>query len=397
MLRFVRLMPVLAVLLVSCLFATPAAALQSAKPATHPVVGSEVYRVGSYIGGPKNPAGRPIPVPGLQSIVTVEASNSSGYALECVGGKSSCTSDGIVWSSGDNNNGQLGNGSAGRSSSNPVRVKLSLPPGVGVVAIGEAKNEGFAVDSTGQGYGWGANGSGSLCIGNSKEQPTPVKIPLMAGVEPAAGSVQGGENHVLWLMANGDVEACGTNRQGQLGTGNTKASATPVAVRFPAGSSAIVQITAGNRSSGAVDSQGNAYMWGDNAFGQVGTASDLGGAVALPTRVAGLPVSVAELYAGGDEPNNGHTVALLTNHEAFAWGDDSGGQLGDGGSTNEDAPVEVEIPSGITFTFVAAGGLRSQGIDSGGNVWTFGKTHVGVSGVNMLSMTANNILYHLTP
>jgi hypothetical protein len=40
--------------------------------------------------------------------------------------------------------------------------------------------------------------------------------------------------------------------------------------------------------------------------------------------------------------------------------------------------------------------MTSQGIDSNGNVWQFGKaTPVVISGVDMLSMTANNNLYHV--
>ncbi len=264
-----------------------------------------------------------------------------------------------------------------------------------MVSIGEARNEGFAVDSTGQGYGWGANGDGSLCTGNNRRQPKPVKIPLMTGVDPVPGSVQGAADHVLWLMASGGVETCGNNASGQLGIGNTQSSVVPVNVQFPSTSSAIVQISAGVLGSGAVDSNGNAYMWGGNWIGQAGIGS-FTTAVTLPTLVAGLPAPVAELYVGGDTGWNGHVVALLTNHEAFAWGYDSSGQLGDGGHTNKDAPVKVKIPTGVTFTYVAAGGMTSEGIDANGNVWQLGKsTPVVINGVDMLSMTANNDLYHV--
>ena len=108
-------------------------------------------------------------------MVTIDASNSSNYALECAGGMSSCPTDGVVMAWGDGGLGQLGGGVLPNSQGTAHPVLF--PTGVHIVSIGEAKNEGFAVDSTGNGWGWGANGYGSLGIGNSVVQATPVEIP----------------------------------------------------------------------------------------------------------------------------------------------------------------------------------------------------------------------------
>jgi len=329
--------------------------------------------------------------------VAIDASNSSNYALECPGGVTSCPSDGIVMAWGDGLYDQLGNGQTRTALNQPVQVRF--PAGVNIVSIGEARDEGFAIDSTGQGWGWGNNGHGSLCIGNGLAQNTPVMIPGLADVI----AVQGGQDHVLWLLSDGTVRACGENIFGQLGTGKTANSMVPVRV---VGLSNIVQISAGNTTSGAVDSSGDVYMWGYNRKGQTGVGSSKGW-VTSPTKVS-LPLPAVELSVGGDLIGNGHSLAILNDGTVYAWGDDSSSELGDGKTTNEFTPVQVTVPAGVTFTSVEADGCSSLALDTQGEVYTWGcgpRGQLGAgsvsqasaplkvdSGVAMISATANNAL-----
>lgn len=337
-------------------------------------------------------------VSGLANVVAIDASNSSNYALECAGGVSSCPTDGIVMAWGDGAVGQLGDGSNHSPHNQPVQVHF--PSGVNIVSIGEARDEGFAIDSTGQGWGWGLNGHGSLCIGNTTKQSVPVAIPGLTSVT----AVQGGQDHVLWLLANGTVMACGANNYGQLGTGRTRASNVPTAVRQLTD---VVQITAGNTTSGALDSSGNVYMWGYNRRGQVGIGSGDQGSISTPTKVT-LPLPAVQLSSGGDIIGNGHSLAILNDGSVYAWGDDANGQLGDGQTFDKFSPVQVTVPAGVTFTNVAAGGCFSLALDTNGYVYSWGcgqRGQLGVagmsqstspievdSGVGMISATANNAL-----
>ncbi len=365
---------------------------------TTAIVPGSVARWGDYFGASGKVQRKPNGVAGLANVVAIDASNSSNYALECAGGMSSCPTDGIVMAWGDGGLGQLGGGVFPNSQGTAHQVLF--PTGVNIVSIGEAKNEAFAVDSTGQGWGWGANGRGSLCIGNSLVKGAPVKIPGLTDVT----AVQGGQDHVLWLRANGKVMACGENGFGQLGTGGTKSSMVPVPVM---GLSHIVQITAGNTSSGALDGTGNAYMWGFNREGQTGVGAQR--FVSTPTKVT-LPLPAVSLSAGGDTVGNGHSIAVLNDHSVYAWGDDSNGQLGDGQTKNQFSPVKVDVPAGVTFTSAVAGGIHSLALDTAGNVYAWGagtKGQLGVgrvrqslspvkvdSGVDMISATALDSLDH---
>jgi alpha-tubulin suppressor-like RCC1 family protein len=277
----------------------------------------------------------------------VEASNSSSYFLR---------SDGKVFAEGNGERGQLGNGGEA-SSKTPVDV--SFPEGTVIVSLGEAKDEGFAIDSTGQGWAWGADEVGSLCIGKVAEQLVPVKVPGMT----TAVAVQGGENHTLWLLANGTVKACGENRQGQLGLGKSVESTT--SARIVPRLKHIIEISAGDKNSAARSKAGEVFAFGENAQGQIGVGT-FSPAVFTPTLVS-LPAAASQVSAGGDIAPNGHMLALVEGH-VYGWGTGTSGQLGDGSTTNKSSPVKT----GLSFAKVAAGGAYSLGLDSKGKVWGWG-------------------------
>jgi alpha-tubulin suppressor-like RCC1 family protein len=83
----------------------------------------------------------------LSNVIAIDASNTSSYALE---------SNGTMLAWGENHHGQLGDGGEGTTGASYTEaVKVAFPPGVSVTAIGEAQNDGFAIDSEGQGWAVG--------------------------------------------------------------------------------------------------------------------------------------------------------------------------------------------------------------------------------------------------
>jgi alpha-tubulin suppressor-like RCC1 family protein len=83
---------------------------------------------------------------------------------------------------------------------------------------------------------------------------------------------------------------------------------------------------------------GEAYCWGRNSYGQLGDGTSVD--EAQPVRVAGGH-AFASLRSFGS-----HTCGSTLSGEAFCWGYNLDGQLGDGTRAHRNRPVYVEPPPG---------------------------------------------------
>jgi alpha-tubulin suppressor-like RCC1 family protein len=136
------------------------------------------------------------------------------------GGAAALKSDGSVFAWGLNGAGQIGDGTTAVRVA-PVAI-TALGSGSGVVAVGAGGGVGqghtFALKSDGTLLSWGTNGSGQLGDGTLAAHLTPQPV-------PAAGSdlrsVAGGALHSLALDSVGNVWSWGANGSGQLGDGTT--------------------------------------------------------------------------------------------------------------------------------------------------------------------------------
>jgi alpha-tubulin suppressor-like RCC1 family protein len=55
-----------------------------------------------------------------------------------------------------------------------------------------------------------------------------------------------------------------------------------------------------------------------------------------------------------------------------SWGDDSCGQLGDGGTATQPSPIAFSSPPGVTFEQLATGGGTSYAVSTTGGVYSWG-------------------------
>jgi alpha-tubulin suppressor-like RCC1 family protein len=339
------------------------------------------------VGAQLTPAGLSLPAP----VAEVGSSNSAQYAL---------LTNGTVYAWGQGTNGQLGNGGTANSFYLPVQVKF--PAGVKIASIPPdvmPYNSGFAVDTTGHVWAWGANKGGEFCLGNEKQYNTPVRLPF-SDVTALAGA----GDHATF-DADGTVYSCGNNQYGQLGDGSTQYSQKPVKVTG-LGGQPVTSLVASWSNTGAVLSDGQYFDWGYNAAGQLGdgnfgTSSDVPVGVILPGRVT-------QAALGGSLPANGQTLVLLSDGSLYAWGNDAHYQLGDGRTASEDRPERIDVPFGVTYRSLATGGYTSYAISTAGNVYAWGYNNNGeigddsttiaqepvevLSGATTISSTAANVL-----
>ena len=168
----------------------------------------------------------------------------------------------------------------------------------------------------------------------------------------------GGKGHSLALRADGRLMAWGWNASGQLGLGTPAGSdqATPVAIP---GLQDVAGLSAGTLHSLAVRSDGQLFAWGNNAYGQLGDGSlvDRRTPVALP-RLGPTRQAVA---------GNSSSFAVTLAEGYAGWGS---GLLGDGRFSDRlTSPQTYRVPA---FVRVAAGASHQLGLRADGSVWAWG-------------------------
>jgi len=256
----------------------------------------------------------------LANVVAIAAGSNHALAL---------LKDGTVYAWGYNGYGQLGNASAS-SSSTPVRVadpSDSTHNLANVTAIAAGGYHSLFLVAGGRVYGAGDNDNGQLGDGTTTRRSVPVTVTSLAPV--TATAIAAGSNHSLAVAADGSVYAWGYNGYGQLGAGTTQDSARALQV---AGLTGVAAVAAGDYTSLALLRDGTARAWGNGDNGQLGNGAT--SRSSTPVAVTGLTSTVA-IAAGSSHvlalsgplppPARGATARLSA--DALAFGNQSVGVM----------------------------------------------------------------------
>ena len=293
----------------------------------------------------------------------------------------------------------------------------SASRGIRLSQVSGSKNSSYgfslAVGSDGNAYTWGYNNRGQLGDGTITSQTTPVMVRTPdRNTYPDLPKdftyvqVSAGYYHSLALGSDGNAYAWGDNSDGQLGDGTTTERHAPVRVKTPDRKTypdlpkdfTYMQVSAGGWHSLALGSDGNAYAWGDNSNGRLGDGTT-GGYQTTPVRVKtpdrktypDLPKDFTYLQVSA---GSNHSLALGSDGNAYTWGFNDAGRLGDGTTMDRHAPVRVktpdrktypDLPKDFTYMQVSAGGWHSLAVGSDGNAYTWGGNNQGQLGNNTSS------------
>lgn len=320
---------------------------------------------------------------GSDTMAPDQAVPTHGWAQIVTGIAHTCGIDlqGKVWCWGDGVNGQLGQGMPA-SSNIPVEVKdangASLPGKATWVAAGWGHS--CAVLESGQAYCWGSNDVYQLGDGGSDDSASALPV---SGLNDAV-LISAGGKHTCATRRDQTVWCWGLNAEGTLGDGTMNDKITPHQVP---GLSGVVSVDAGIWNTCVSTSAGIGYCWGENTDGQVGDGSD-GDVKYSPVQLAGV-TGVASVHVG-----EFHSCARTLTGDAYCWGLNDDGELGTGDTTAQPTPYKLPVSGalgispGLGYSCVVDGSGQVQcwGANADGQLGN-GGTDPSMTPVNVTGLT----------
>jgi alpha-tubulin suppressor-like RCC1 family protein len=248
------------------------------------------------------------------------------------------TSRGVALCWGEMRDGKLGIGSVNLSLVRPTVVSGSLS---------------FSALAAGARHTCGITIAGDLfCWGQSRPAVIPYPdenrfSPVRVANAPKLIALTAGSYHTCGLTADGIAYCWGWNEYGQLGDGvsvpsdprlrltNTERTSPTIV----SGNIRFGTISASAHNTCGISLQGQAYCWGWNIAGQIGDGTK-------ETRFAPTAVSTSITFRSIGAGST-HSCGIATDNSVYCWGWGDKGQLGDGTTTSSVTPQKVLAPEAV--------------------------------------------------
>ncbi|ELT97775.1 hypothetical protein CAPTEDRAFT_180059 [Capitella teleta] len=250
--------------------------------------------------------------------------------------------------------------------------------------LGSAGNEAIVITNDDEVYSLGSNCSGCLGLGSD----------AMSGLEPRkveqlckkniVSFAYGSGPHVLATTNAGEVYSWGHNGYCQLGNGSTNQGPTPTPVTSSLLGKRITAIACGSHHSMALSSEGEIFAWGQNNCGQVGSGTTSN--QPTPRKVTACIGSKKCISIACGQTSS---IAAFDTGEVFGWGYNGNGQLGLGNNINQPNPCRLVVLNNVFITQIACGYAHTLGLTDEGSLYAWGANSYGQLGTgnkaNMIS------------
>jgi alpha-tubulin suppressor-like RCC1 family protein len=304
---------------------------------------------------------------GILRIMPTQIGTETNWQKVAVGQNHSIAlkTDGTLWTWGNNNSGQLGDGTI---------VNKNVPTQIGTATNWQNIDGGsgftIATKTTGTFWAWGDNQYGQLGDGTIINKNTPTQI----GSATNWNLISATGGHVLATKTTGTLWAWGKNNFGQLGDGTLINRSIPTQI---GSGTDWFAIAAGGEHSIAIKFDTSLWGWGNNSAGQVGNGTFNN--LSIPTQLL-VSTGWFVIKAGVS-----HSMAVKTDGTLWTWGYNFYGQIGNNTTNNQTSPIPVN--SDTDWHIIFDGGFsHTTALKFNGSLRVWGANN----GAGLLGNSSNN-------
>ena len=273
----------------------------------------------------------------------------------------------------------------------PVNISAAVVPGVlapnqSFISVAAGYDYSLAVKSDGVVWTWGNNINGQLGDASVISKSSPVQIGTIAGVSKVFATSGSNLPASFAIKSDGSLYAWGVNTNGRLGNNSVAALNAPALVS----SSSWTSVSIGGSHAVAIRNDGALFGWGSyagtadfpgiNSYGAGAYVKSDGSLFTFGSNTDGLLGSnTSETFttftkiAGGGEQG----LAIKPDGSLWSWGGNSNGELGQLNRVNKSSPVQIGTSS---WALISSWGFYTLAIRSDGALFTWGDNTTGQLG-----------------
>jgi alpha-tubulin suppressor-like RCC1 family protein len=307
--------------------------------------------------------------------------------------------DGTLYVTGYNNDGQLGLGTT--DSSKNVLTQVTSIPGIINISCGAYHTMVLMFDGTL--YATGQNDFGQLGLGNNNDTNNLTRVSHITG--KTISNISCGAYHTMVLMSDRTLYATGYNGNGHLGLGTNDISKNSLTKVTPIIGKTISNISCGGYHTMVLMTDGTLYATGYNGNGELGLGNNNSTISFLP--VTSITGTISNVFCGGY-----HTMVLMNDGTLYATGYNGYGQLGLGLGNNPNKNVLTQVTSitytdingltqvtpitGKTISNISCGETHTMVLMTDGTLYATGFNGYGQLGLGLVDNPNKNVLTQVT-